>query len=61
MSEADVLVHNRCEGDSASSNTRIFRDATQEDVDLIDNIKKKYNAGKTRNAASAKGTIDGKK
>lgn len=37
----------------------MFRDATQEDADLIVSIKTKYNAGKTRNAASAKGTING--
>lgn len=28
-------------------------------MDLINNIKTRYNAGKTRNAASAKGTING--
>ena len=41
------------------SKTRIFREATQQDVDLINDIKAKYNAGKTRNAVCAKGTING--
>ena len=37
----------------------IFRKASQEDVNLIADIKKRYNAGKTRNAAKARGTING--
>lgn len=40
-------------------NTRIFRSATRQDADLIYNIKEKYKAKKTRNAACAKGTING--
>ena len=39
--------------------TPIFRKAGQEDVNLITDIKKRYNAGKTRNAAKARGTING--
>lgn len=41
------------------SKPRTFREATQQDVVLIIGIKTKYNAGKTRNAASARGTING--
>ena len=37
----------------------IFRKASQEDVNLIADIKKRYNAGKTRNVARARGTING--
>ncbi len=39
--------------------TRVFRNALETDVNLINSIKSKYNAGKTRNAASAKGMING--
>jgi hypothetical protein len=45
---------------AGGSKTRTFREATQQDADLIIGIKTRYNAGKTRNAASAKGTINGK-
>lgn len=41
------------------SNNRVFREATEHDADLIKDIKSKYNAGKSRNAASAKGKING--
>lgn len=42
-----------------NNSNRIFRAAAQEDVDIINSIKKKYNAGKTRNAACAMGNING--
>ena len=45
---------------AGGSKTRTFREATQQDADLIIGIKTRYNAGKTRNAASARGTINGK-
>ena len=40
--------------------SRVYREALSSDAELITNIKTKYNAGKTRNAALARGTIDGK-
>ena len=45
---------------AGGSKSRTFREATQQDADLIIGIKTRYNAGKTRNAASARGTINGK-
>lgn len=42
-----------------NNSNRIFRAADQDDVDIINSIKKKYNAGKTRNAACAMGNING--
>ena len=38
---------------------RIFRETTPSDADLIQGLKKKYNAGKTKNTACAKGNING--
>ncbi|MCM1205039.1 MAG: hypothetical protein NC300_12930 [Bacteroidales bacterium] len=38
---------------------RTYRKATNDDLELINAIKGKYNAGKTRNAAVAKGKING--
>lgn len=44
---------------SGGKQNRTYREATQQDLDLINDIKSRYNAGKSRNAASAKGTING--
>ncbi|MDE7435442.1 MAG: hypothetical protein K2N01_06445 [Lachnospiraceae bacterium] len=46
-------------GVEGGSDIRTFREATQTDVDLINSLKAKYNAGKTRNVANARGYING--
>ena len=58
-SNADDVVGLLDDGIEGGAKTRIFREATQQDLDLINDIKTRYNAGKTRNAATAKGTING--
>ena len=39
----------------------IFREATQQDIDIISKIRDKYNASMNRNCAACKGTIGGQK
>ncbi|WP_414853402.1 deaminase domain-containing protein [Brevibacillus sp. IT-7CA2] len=43
----------------AGSVNRVFREATEEDKKLIDDVRKRFNAGKTKNVALTKGEIDG--
>ncbi|WP_246096619.1 deaminase domain-containing protein [Paenibacillus sinopodophylli] len=43
----------------AGSVNRVFREATEEDKKLIDDVRQRFNAGKTKNVALTKGEIDG--
>lgn len=52
--EAVDWKHVRAKVEKASNRGRLFRGATQQDIDLINNIKAKNNAGAKRNAAIAR-------
>ncbi|MGG4142193.1 deaminase domain-containing protein [Paenibacillus algorifonticola] len=50
-------LKNEAEGTGKVAINREFRTATQADRELIDQLRSKYTAGKTRNVAAAKGKI----
>ncbi|ANY65222.1 hypothetical protein BBD42_01050 [Paenibacillus sp. BIHB 4019] len=50
-------LKNEAEGTGKVAINREFRTATQADRELIDQLRSKYTAGKTRNVAAAKGEI----
>ncbi|MGW9574283.1 deaminase domain-containing protein, partial [Paenibacillus terrae] len=57
MKEMEENAAKKVEGTGQAVINREFRTATQADSELIDQLRSKYTAGKTRNVAAAKGEI----